>query len=212
MELLEALRTRRSVKSFDPSHEITDDEVRTLFENVALAPTSFNMQNWHFVAVRNKKTREKLCAASWHQSQVKDASLVVVCCGALQAHRATDRYLRKAPEAVREKMAPMIGGFYESNDDLCKEEACRTIGIGGMAMMLMAREMGYDSCPMIGYDPKQVSEIVGLDDNHPPLMMVTIGKPLQPARPRMGLLDLEEFVSIDRFGEHSLTGEIPDHS
>ncbi len=108
-------------------------------------------------------------------------------------------------------LEPMIMRFYDGNDDLLLQEACRTTGIAGMTMMLLAREMGYDSCPMIGFEPAKVSEILGLDEDHPPLMLLTIGKPLEPARPRMGLLDLEEFVSIDSFGNHPLKGEIPDH-
>jgi nitroreductase len=210
VEFLEALRSRRSVKQFDPNHEITDDEVRRVFEHAALTPTSFNMQNWQFVAVRDQSVKDELCAASWGQAQVREASLVIVCAGDLTSHRKADRYLRKASEKARGALEPMIGGLYEGKDDLLMQEACRTTGLVGMTIMLMAREMGYDSCPMIGFDPKKVTAIVGLDADHPPLLLLTIGKALQPAHPRMGLFDLEEFVSIDKFGQRTLTGEIDD--
>lgn len=52
------------------------------------------------------------------------------------------------------------------------------------------------------------AEALGLDEDHPPLMLVVIGKGAKPARPRLGLLSLEELVSLDRFGNHSLTGEV----
>ena len=211
MKLLDALRTRRAVKHFDPAHEMGDDELRFLFENVAVAPTSFNMQNWHFVAVRKQDVKEQLCAAAWNQAQVKEAALTVVCTGHLKAHRNADRYLRKAPDAVRKMLEPMIMKFYDGNDDLLIQEACRTAGLAGMTLMLLAHELGYDSCPMIGFDPAKVSEILGLDEDHPPLLIITIGKPLEPAHARMGLLDLEEIVSLDRFGNNGLVGEIPDH-
>jgi nitroreductase len=209
MELLEALRSRRSVKHFDPDHSIDDGELRHLLSNVALAPTSFNMQNWHFIAVREQATKEKLCAAAYNQPQVKDAALVVVCAGDYKAHERMARYLRHAPDEVREKLEPMIMGFYGDNESLRVQEACRSIGLAGMAMMLVAREMGYDSCPLIGFDPAKVSDVMGLDEDHPPLLMVTIGKPLEPARPRMGLLDFEEFVSLESFGNAGLKGEVP---
>jgi len=210
MELLEAIRTRRSVKQFDPNHEITDEELRFLFEHAALSPSSFNMQNWRFVAVRDKALKEKLKEASWGQAQVADASVCIVISGDLKAHEDCSRYLRNAPPEVREALEPMIKGFYDGHPDRIMQEACRSVGIVSMAIMLLAREMDYHSCPMIGFDPRKVSEIVGLDEDHPPLMMVVIGKALAPARPRMGLLSLEELVSIDRFGNHPLRGEIPE--
>ena len=54
MELLEALRQRRSVKHYDPNHRLSDEEIRHLLEHTALTPTSFNMQNWHFVVVTDQ--------------------------------------------------------------------------------------------------------------------------------------------------------------
>lgn len=209
MEFLEALRSRRSVKHYDPDHSMSDEEMRSLFEHVALTPSSFNIQNWQFIAVRDQAVRERICEASWNQAQVKEASLLVVCAGDLTAHRRTDRYLRNAPDEVRSMFEPMIGKFYEGKEELLMQEACRSIGLAGMTIMLLAREMGYDSCPMIGFDPARVSEITGLDAEHPPLLLLAIGKALKPARPRMGLLDLQEFVSIDRFGNRALEGEIP---
>ena len=102
----------------------------------------------------------------------------------------------------------MIGKFYEGNDQLLRDEACRSVGLAAMALMLSARALGYDSCPMIGFEPNQVSEVVGLDEDHPPLMLVVIGKGTKPAWSRFGLLNLEELVSVDRFGAHSMTGEV----
>ena len=75
-------------------------------------------------------------------------------------------------------------------------------------LMLMARDMGYESGPMIGFDPDKVSEVVGLDEIHPPLMLVVVGKGAGEAWPRMGLLDLEEVASIDRLGNHPFQGAI----
>ena len=209
MNVFDALQQRRSVKHYDPSHELTDDEIRTLLTSISLSPTSFNMQNRHTVLVRDPEVKAQLKAASWGQSQVADAAAVFVLTGALEAHKRTDRYLRNAPEPARKALEPMIGGFYDGRDDLLRDEACRTIGLAGMSLMLQAKSMGYDSCPMIGFDPVKVSEILGLDANHPPLLMVVVGKALTPAYGRMGMLDFEETVSVDRFGNHAIEGEVP---
>ncbi|MEZ6197112.1 MAG: nitroreductase family protein [Planctomycetota bacterium] len=210
MEFDDVLRLRRSVKRFDPEHRLDDEDLKRLFAAVALTPSSFNMQNWHFVAVRDPEVKERLCAAAWNQPQVKEAALVVVLAGRLEAWRDYARYLRKAPAEVRDNLAGMIRGFYEGKDELAMQEACRSVGLAGMTMMLAARNLGWESCPMIGYDPIKVAEIVGLPAECPPLMMVTIGRGSAPPRPRMGLLDFEEFVSLDAFGRGGLSGEVDD--
>jgi nitroreductase len=208
MNVSDAIKTRRAVKHYDADHKLTDQELRTLMSAAALAPTSFNMQNRHFVAVVDQACKDRLQAAAWGQEHVRDASVVVVLTGDLAAYRNTERTLRDAPAPVREQFEPMIPQFYEGKDELQRDEACRSVGLAAMNLMLTAKELGYDSCPMIGFDPAQVSEILGLDSDHPPLMFVVVGKSTRPAWPRLGLLDLEEVVSLDRFGNHSVTGPV----
>lgn len=210
MNLLDAIRARRSIKHFDPSHSLSEAELRTLMENTVLAPTSFNMQNWHFVVCTDKEVQGQICAAGWNQSQLKDASATIVLAGNLKGYLNTERTLRKAPEDIQKMFGGMIPGFYNGNDNLQRDEAVRSISLAAQNMMLVAKEMGYDSCPMIGFDAAKVAEIVGLPEGYPALMIVTVGKGIKPAQARMGFLDLQEVVSIDRFGNNTLTGEIND--
>ena len=49
MDTMDAIYGRRAVKHFDPEHELSDDEVRTLLEATIQSPTSFNIQHWRFV-------------------------------------------------------------------------------------------------------------------------------------------------------------------
>ena len=59
--------------------------------------------------------------------------------------------------------------------------------------------MGYDSCPMIGFDPGQVADIIGLPKGHVIGFMVTVGKALKPAHARGGQLTKAEVVFVDRY-------------
>lgn len=208
MNLREAIRTRRSVKKFDPTEELTDDQLRELVTSACLAPTSFNMQNWQFVAVRDKSRKADLRAAAYNQAQVEEAALVLVLCGRLDAHIDPSRVLRNAPDELRGMFTGMIQGMYGTNEELNLQEACRSIAFAGQNVMLMARELGLDSCPMIGFDPKRVSELLELPESCPPLLMLTIGTALEEARPRMGLLDLEEVLSLEEYGRRELTGPL----
>lgn len=65
--------------------------------------------------------------------------------------------------------------------------------------MLTAKSMGYDSNPMIGFDPQKVSDIINLPDEHVISMMIAIGKQVKPAMPRGGQLPLDNVIVIDKF-------------
>ncbi len=65
--------------------------------------------------------------------------------------------------------------------------------------MLAAKAMGYDSCPMDGFDFDRVADLIALPDDHAIAMFVTIGKATQDALPRGGQLAMEEIVIGDRF-------------
>jgi nitroreductase len=208
MDLFEAILSRRSVKKFDTTHELGDDEVRRIIRSACLAPTSFNMQNRQFIAVRDKAQKEALCAASFNQEQVKDAAMVLVIAGDLKAYEKTSRTLRDAPDALKPMFDGMIQQFYSNNESLNLQEACRSAGFAGQNVMLTARDMGYDTCAMIGYDPKAVAEILALPEQNPPLLMLTLGRAIEPARARWGLPDLEEVLSLDKFDVRTMKGAI----
>ena len=63
----------------------------------------------------------------------------------------------------------------------------------------MAKEMGYDSCPMDGFDFDKVAKIIDLPHDHIITMMITVGKKKDDARPRSGQLPLDEVLMIDGF-------------
>lgn len=207
MSLMDLIRNRRAIKAFDADHRLSDDELRRLLTAAALAPSSFNMQNRHFVCVIDPEVKSKLSAASWGQEHVRDGSVVIILTGNRNAYKNKDRYLRNAPAPVREIFAPMIDDMYGENDAIARDEDCRSVGLSAMNLMLMATEMGYQSCPLIGFDPAQVSEIIQLPEDHAPLMLVVVGKGTKGAWDRLGVLDFEEVVS-DKFGENSIKGPV----
>ena len=114
-------------------------------------------------------------------------------------NKQPERYWKNAPEAARDILVPMIKPFYESKNELQRDEAMRSIGIAAQTIMLSAKAMGYDSCPMIGFDPKKVAEIIQLPDDHVVGMMLVVGKATKPAWPKPGQLPLEDVVIHDHF-------------
>ncbi len=199
MDTLTAIKERRSVKHYDPNHQMGEAEINALLELALLSPTSFNMQNWRFLVVTNQETKEAIRAAAWNQAQVSEASITILLCADLNAHVGGERYWVNAPEPVKEMLVPMIAPFYENNPQLQRDEAMRSVGIASQTLMLAAKAMGYDSCPMIGFDPAKVAEIVNLPENHVIGMMLTVGKPLKDANARSGQLPYDEVVFRDKF-------------
>ena len=200
MDTFDAINRRRSVKAFDPDHRFTTAEETRLLEAAIQSPTSFNMQNWRFVIVRDPELRKRIRAAAVGQAQVTDASLLIVLTADLEAwKKSPERYWRDAPPEIRTLVVGWMGPFYEGKDRLQRDEAMRSCGIAGQTIMLAAKAMGYDSCPMIGFDPVQVAEIINLPADHVIGFMIAVGRAVKPALPKGGQLPLAEVVVVDRF-------------
>jgi nitroreductase len=196
----EAIETRRAVKHFDPDHRMTEEEIARLIELAKLAPSSFNMQNYRFVLVRDPELRKEIRAVAWNQAQVTEASLLVILCADLTAHaKDPARYWAHAPKEVQDILVPALTPFYEGKPTLTRDEGMRSTGFAGMTLMLAARGMGYDSCPMVGFDAEAVSKLIRLPEDHAISFMLAIGKQTKPAWPRGDRLPDSEVVITDRF-------------
>jgi nitroreductase len=200
MHVKDAIELRRSVKHYDASHSMSDAEVEQLMSLALLSPTAFNIQNWRFVLVRDPELRKQVRAVSWDQAQVTEASLLVVLTADLKSWaRQPERYWRNAPKEVQDYLVPAIHNYYNGKDQVQRDEAMRSCGMAAMTLMLSAKAMGYDSCPMDGFDFDAVGKLINLPQDHVVAMFVAIGKPLQPARARGGQLPLDEIVVTNRF-------------
>jgi nitroreductase len=200
MNVSQAIETRRSTKAFDPQHLMSEAEITQLMSLALLSPTAFNIQNWRFVLVQSPELRKQVRAVSWDQAQVTDASLLVVLVADLQAwNKQPERYWANAPEAVRNYLVPAIGQYYTGKPEVQRDEGMRSCGMAAMTLMLAAKEMGYDSCPMDGFDFDAVATLLKLPADHVPAMFVAIGKGTKEPWPRGGQLPMSDVVIRDTF-------------
>lgn len=200
MQVKEAIESRRSVKSYDASHKMSQAEIDELMQLTMLSPTAFNIQNWRFVVVTDPVLRQQIRAVSWNQAQVEEASLLIVLTADLNAWaKQPERYWQNAPKAVSDILVPAIGHYYENNAQVQRDEAMRSCGMAAMTIMLAAKDMGYDTCPMDGFDFDAVAKLLNLPADHTPAMFVTVGKALKPASPRGGQLAMNEVVINNTF-------------
>ncbi len=204
MDAFDAIKERRSVKHYDSNHKFSDEEIEKLMSLAVLSPTSFNMQNWRFVLVKDPKIRKKIRSVAWDQSQVTDSSLLIVICADLKAWKKNPaQYWKNAPKEARDFLVPAMSPFYEGKEQLQRDEAMRSCGIAAQTLMLSAKTMGYDSNPMIGFDSDKVAEIINLPEDHVISMLMAIGKPVKPAMPRGGQLPLDAVVFTDGFSSNN---------
>ncbi|CAN4271569.1 NfnB Nitroreductase [Methylophilaceae bacterium] len=200
MNVTQAITERRSIKAFDPHHRMSEQEINQLMSLAMLSPTAFNIQNWRFVLVTDPVLRQQIRAASWNQAQVEEASLLIVLTADLNAWaKQPERYWKNAPKAASDLLVPMIGHYYQNNDQVQRDEAMRSCGMAATTLMLAAKEMGYDTCPMDGFDFAAVSKLLNLPADHIPTMFIVVGKALKAAGPRGGQLAMDEVVVYNQF-------------
>lgn len=200
MNVSQAINERRSVKAYDPQHKMTEEEISKLMSLAMLSPTAFNIQNWRFVLVTDPVLRHQIRSVSWNQAQVEEASLLIVLTADLKAWaKQPQRYWQNAPQAVSDILVPMINQYYSGNEQVQRDEAMRSCGMVAMTIMLAAKEMGYDTCPMDGFDFDAVSRLLNLPADHIPTMFVVVGKALKEASPRGGQLAMNEVVINNTF-------------
>ena len=200
MDVFEAVSTRRAIKKFDPTHKMSPDDVKKLMEHVILSPTSYNQQNWRFVYVTDQDVKEKISEAARGQSQPKDGSLVVVLCGDMTAWKTEPlRYWKNHPTEKQELVKASLERKYSTDAQAQRDEAVRSCGMAAQTIMLAARDMGLDSCPMVGFEYDELAKVINLPENHLIVMMVVVGKRAEDAAQRGGQLPLNEVAFENKF-------------
>lgn len=170
-QVLEQLQWRYAVKKFDPDRQIPSDVWHVLEQSLVLSPSSFGLQPWKFFVVDNMELRQQLLPNSWNQSQVVEAShLVVLAINKNINDTEIERYvqsmseIRNTPAESLVKLADTIKGFLANpkNPFTTDEWAIRQVYIAIGQFMTSAAMLGIDTCPMEGFNPAKYDEILGL--------------------------------------------------
>ncbi len=200
MDTITAIEQRRAIKHFDPDFKLTDEEIEKLLSLTILSPTAFNIQHWRFVNVKDPALRKQIRPLAWDQAQITDSSLLIILTADLKAwEKEPVRYWKNADAAVQDFMVPAIKTYYEGKEQVQRDEAFRSMGIAAQTLMLSAKAMGYDSCPMDGFDFDAVAKLINLPNDHVIGLFVAIGKGIKEAWPRPGQLSMDEVVIENMF-------------
>jgi nitroreductase/dihydropteridine reductase len=166
---LSNLEKRRAVKHFSPG-PVELKHIRRAIEN---APSSFGLQPYKIVVVTNQEKKAALRAVSFNQAQVEECHALFVFCALNDVEKRMEEFITATgSEGIR----AMMKGFLDATPDKvawAKRQAYIALGFG----LAAAAETEVASCPMEGFIPDKVSEILGLDANLSPCVFLAVGQP-----------------------------------
>ncbi|UTW02582.1 nitroreductase family protein [Amphritea atlantica] len=200
MDLFTAIESRRAIKHYSNTQAVSEADFERIMNAVLLSPTSYNIQHWRFIRVTDPQQRARIQDAAWGQTQITEAAELIVLCADIQAWSDNPlRYWANTSSEVQAMMLPMLESFYQGREQLQRDEALRSSGMAAQTLMLAAKALGYDTCPMIGFDSEQVASLINLPPGHLISMIITLGKAARPANPRAGQLPLNEVLMENSF-------------
>lgn len=200
----ELVKERRSATNFLPDIPISKEELDSIFELVKFAPSAFNLQHTKYVVVTNPEIKEEMRKAANGQYKVKTASAVIVVLGDKEAYKHAseiNKGLYMLGALNKQEYDFLVNdtmSLYETRGpNFQRDEAIRNASLSSMLFMLAAKEKGWDTCPMIGFDPEEVRKILNIEDQYEIALMITIGKEkIESRKPRGYRKPVREFVTI----------------
>ncbi|WP_396611808.1 nitroreductase family protein [Haloferax sp. S1W] len=188
MNFEEVATTRRSLHEY-ADEPIDDETLETIFETAIQAPSSYNLQPWEFVVLREDETQKALREAAYDQEHVTGAAASVIILGNKdpEAHAQTiaDDMLEKGylpNEEVRDGILENIAGMADLPEQERRVWTVRSTSLVAMSLMHAAWSEGVATCPIGGFDHDAVLDAFDIDgDQYEPVMLLTMGIPTDDA-------------------------------
>jgi nitroreductase len=206
MNTLEAVLSRQSIRSYDPNVKIDQATLTLILQQAASAPSSWNLQPWRFVVITDAQLKQKLRPhVLFNTSQLDTAAALILVLNDLDRYalfpimnqmELDAGYITKEHFTVRQQKAEQARAT-RSKDSLAKE-GLLDCGLVTQNLMIIAREHGYDTCPMGGFDRQQFMTVLELDQNrYQPVVLLSIGKKLPNQEERKTLrLPIESITTF----------------
>lgn len=183
MDFLKLLEERHSANNFLEEVTISEEDLKPIFNDVKLAPSAFNLQHTEYIAVLDQDLKEQIREAAFGQYKVHTASAVILVTADRYAYRQTEKIQKGLVDLGimtpldLDKMVEENNQFYEQRGEgFMKEDAIRNASLSAMTFMLAAKDRGWDTCPMIGFDQEKVRKLLRIPETHEIALMITIGK------------------------------------
>ena len=180
MEFEKIVMSRYATKLFD-GRKLPQDKVNKLLGMIRFAPSSFNIQPWKIIIIEEQKMKEKLLQASWNQPQITACSHLLVFCADKDIKGKIDMLEKQMLDAGAkpDSISGYVGMMRNLEKSLSDEQklswAQRQTYLALGNALNGAKSLGFDSCPMEGFNPEEYSKILKLPNNIVPSALCTIG-------------------------------------
>ncbi|MBV7506912.1 nitroreductase family protein [Bacillus sp. sid0103] len=186
--LSEVIKERHSVRKYDSTFTISQEEIKDMLKEATQAPSSSNLQPWRFIVIQDEETKKELRAVANNQEQVETASAIIAVLGDKEMYKSVEKVYRSAYEAGfmdEANMNRLIEGtnktYPYASEDILKNIAAFDAGLVSMQLMLIAKDRGYDTVPMGGFDKEKFAKMFNIEDRLFPIVLISVGKAAAPA-------------------------------
>jgi len=209
MDVIQAIKERRSINYFEAGKEIPDATLKELLEIANLAPSSFNLQPWKVVVVKDPERKNVLRKCAFDQPKVEEASAVlIIIADPVAKEENIDRMLDSWQELgymkpeMRQKYKEMADNLYGPHDSEQRRLfAVKNASLFAMNLMIAAKGLGLETHPMDGFDEGCVKREFNIPDDKVIPMLIAVGylRSGVTLLPRAFRRDVDEFVRYERY-------------
>ncbi|MBI4680304.1 MAG: nitroreductase family protein [Nitrospirae bacterium] len=209
MDVIQAIKERRSINFFEPGKEISDGKLKELFEIANLSPSSFNLQPWKVVVVRESQHKKVLRKCAFDQPKVEDASaMLIIIADPRGVEENMERMLNSWQELgymkseMKEVYKGMAQNLYGPADSLKRKIfAVKNASLFAMNLMLAAKGLGIETHPMDGFDEDCIKKEFNIPADKIIPMLIAVGslKAGITLLPRAFRRSVGEFVSFEAY-------------
>ncbi|MDN7228403.1 nitroreductase family protein [Planococcus sp. N064] len=201
--VVKVMQERKSVRAYDPDFKISKEELKEMLALASTAPSSSNLQSWNFIVIQDQEVKKELRAIANNQAQVETSSAIIAVLGNIDAYKNVEKIYTQnveeghMDESIKERTIENTYKVYpnapvEARMNIASYDA----GLISMQLMLIAKDRGYDTIPMGGFDKAKFAERFELPEHLFPIVLIAVGKAAAPAfgTSRLPLEDIAHFI------------------
>jgi len=201
--LNKVMHKRKSVRKYDANYKIPQAELKELLTEATTAPSSSNLQPWRFLVIQDATVKKELRQIANNQEQIETASAIIAVLGDTEMYKNDEEIYTKnfeqgyMDEATKNSMIENSLKLYPNlPKEILKNIATFDAGLISMQIMLLAKDMGYDTVTMGGFNKEAFAKHFELADHLVPIVLIAIGKAAVPAygSSRLALKDIVKFI------------------
>lgn len=183
METIQTIKERRSINFFEPGRKLSDELIIEILEIANLSPSSFNLQPWKVIVVRDQERKKALRRCAFDQPKIEEASVVLIM---IADPKGVEENLERVLDSWQElgyltpegrgRSKGMAKNLYGAVDSLKRKIfAVKNTALFAMNLMIAAKGLGLETHPMDGFDEEAIKKEFGISEDKIIPMIIAIG-------------------------------------